>query len=72
MGSKAKLIILELVSGLFGWLSIGASIAGAYFLVMAIFFEGEWSSLFWALGVGGISKMLFRGFETARRNANYS
>lgn len=59
---KTKLVILELISGLFGWAWIIASFAAVYFLVMAIGFEGKWSSFFWAVGAGIIAKWLARGF----------
>ena len=67
MQVRAKLAVLELISGLFGWGWIIASIAALYFLVMAIGFEGEWSSFFWAVGAGVIAKWLARGFEENKR-----
>lgn len=63
MQVKNKLMILELISGLFGWGWIVASIATLYFFVMAIGFEGEWSPFFWAFGAGAIAKWLAGGFE---------
>jgi uncharacterized membrane protein len=40
MNTKSKLIILELIAGLFGWVWVIASIAMFYFLVMVVFSDG--------------------------------
>jgi hypothetical protein len=50
MQTRSKLVLLELVGGLFGWTWIIASVASVYFLVAALAFNGRWSSLFWAFG----------------------
>lgn len=61
MQTKTKLIVLELLSGLLGWLWILAGLAAVYFLIAAVAFEGAWSRFFWAVGVSVIAKWLTRG-----------
>lgn len=67
MGVKIKLVALELIAGLLGWVWIIASLAGTYFFVLVIFFEGIWSDLFWTIGIGIVAKWLARGFEANRK-----
>lgn len=71
MQTKVKLAMIELISGICGWVWIILSLATIYFLVMALFFEGEWQSFFWAFGVGGISKWLARAFEETKQRIAY-
>lgn len=61
METKAKLVLLELISAIFGWIWILASIATLYFLALAIFSDSPWSRFFWAFGVGTIAKGLAIG-----------
>ena len=63
METKTKLVWLEAVGGILGWVWIFASIAAVYFLAAALFFSGSWSSFFWAVGVSIIAKWLARGFR---------
>jgi hypothetical protein len=63
MQVRTKLVILELVAGIFGWAWIIAGLAALYFLVMAIFAGGGWSRFFWALGISIVGKWLLRGFK---------
>jgi hypothetical protein len=60
---KSKLVILELLAGIFGWTWIIALVAAIYYLVMAIFSDSLWSSFFWAFGIGAITKWLTRGLQ---------
>lgn len=63
MKTKTKLVWLELVGGIFGWIWIVASVVTLYFLVMAVFSDSPWSRFFWAFGVGAIAKWLASGFR---------
>jgi hypothetical protein len=63
MTTKGKLVTLELVVGLFGWIWIIASIAALVFFVMAIGFDGQWSRFFWALGIGIVAKWFTKGLQ---------
>jgi hypothetical protein len=63
MQTKTKMVSLELIGGLFGWVWIIASLAFAYFLIAAIFFHGPWSRVGWAFGAGAVAKWLARGFN---------
>ena len=63
MNTKSKLVILELIGGIFGWIWIISSLAGIYFFISALFFEGLWTSFFWAFGTGGVAKWLAGGFN---------
>lgn len=62
MTTLGKLMALEALSGIFGWIWIIASIAAIYYFISAVIFSGAWSSFFLAFGVGVISKWLCRGF----------
>jgi hypothetical protein len=71
MSTKTKLAILELIAGAFGW---GWMIAGGfavYYLVMAVGFDGSWSSFIIALVIGGIAKWLAKGFEDNKRRVAF-
>jgi hypothetical protein len=63
MTTKRKLITLELISGIFGWGWIIAGLVSLYFLVIAIGFEGSWSSFGMAAGVAAVCKWLAKGFN---------
>jgi len=63
-----KLKILELISGIFGWIWIFAGVVSIYFLVRAFFFDGEWLSFFIAIGVAVIGEWLARSFNEVKSN----
>lgn len=71
MKTKAKLVILNLVTGLFGWAWIGAGLVAAYFLVNAIAFDGQWRHVIWAAVVAGVAKWLARGFMENQQRIAY-
>jgi hypothetical protein len=71
MQVNIKLVILELVAGIFGWVWIIAGLAALYFLVMAIVANGPWSRCLWAIGVSGVGKWLLRGFEDNKRRVAF-
>ena len=56
-------VLLELTSGIFGWLWIIVGLYALYLLVRVIFFGGLWSSFFWAIAISGVAKWLCRGFR---------
>ena len=70
MKKISKLMIFELLEGLFGWVYIGASIATLYFVISVIFFDGTWISFFWAFGVGAIARWLASGFKENKIRIN--
>ena len=63
MTQQGKLVALELIGGVFGWIWIASTIAALYFIYAAIWDGGTWTNVFWAVGVGVISKWLARGFN---------
>ena len=63
METKTKLVWLELVGGILGWVWILASVAALYFLVVAIFSDSPWSRFFWAFGIGIVAKWIAKGFR---------
>lgn len=63
METKTKLVWLEAVGGILGWVWILATVAAVYFLATALFFSSPWSRFFWALGISLIAKWLTRGFR---------
>ena len=67
MNTKTKLVMLELIGGIFGWIWLISSLAGIYFFISALFFEGLWTSFFWAFGASAVAKWLARGFEANKK-----
>ena len=71
MSTRAKLVVLELVAGLFGW---GWMIAGGfaiYYLVMAIGFNGDWTSFIVAFVISGVAKWLARSFGDSKQRVAF-
>ncbi|MBT4795879.1 MAG: hypothetical protein HON83_05575 [Candidatus Marinimicrobia bacterium] len=66
MKTNSKLAILELVSGIFGWVWIIASLAALYFLAISVFSDGIWSNFFWAVGTSIVAKWLTRSIEDSK------
>jgi hypothetical protein len=66
MQTRTKLVCLELIGGLLGWLWIFASIGAIYFATVAIFRSSPWSRFAWAVGVAVIAKWLARGFNDSK------
>jgi hypothetical protein len=71
MNTKYKLAMLELIGGIFGWAWIISSLACIYFFISALFFEGLWTSFFWAFGAGSAAKWLARGFNKNKEIVAY-
>ena len=71
MQTNKKLAILELITGLFGWIWIIASIASLYYLAMVIFSDTPWSIFFWVFGVSIIAKWLAKGFQDSKNRVAY-
>ncbi len=71
MKTISKLFILEFIAGTLGWVSIGASMASLYFLVMAIFTDSAWSLFFWTFGISVVAKWLTAGFVDNRNRVTY-
>ena len=55
---KTKLIILELLGGLFGWIWIGATIGAIYFLYQASANDGPWIFVLWSIVAGLVAKTI--------------
>ena len=63
--------ILELLSGLFGWLWIGAAIAAVIFAGLALFGDWSWWNVLYALIVSAVAKWLTRGFLDNRKRVAF-
>lgn len=63
MQTRTKLVILELIAGIVGWIWILGWIASIYFLIAVFAFDGKWSNFFWAVGISVIAKWLAHGFN---------
>jgi hypothetical protein len=72
MQTKTKMVWLELIGGLFGWVWIIASLGLVYFLAVAIFGSGTWSRVGWAFAVGAIAKWLARGFNDHKERVAFT
>jgi hypothetical protein len=62
MRTISKLMILELIAGLLGWVWMIASLVALVSFVRAIAFNGNWSKFFWAVGISIVAKWLSKGF----------
>jgi len=62
MKTKTAALIYASIGHLFAWFWMLGAIAAIYFSVTALFFDGAWSSLFWAFGASAIGKWLSKGF----------
>lgn len=71
METKAKLISLELISGIFGWLWVVATLSALYFLAMVVFSNGTWTNFFGALGAGIVGKWLSKGFKNNQQRVAF-
>lgn len=71
MRTRSKLATLEFIAGLFGWVWIGSGIAALIFFVLAIFSDGSWANLFWALGAGIVTKWLARAFDDTKKRVTF-
>jgi membrane protein implicated in regulation of membrane protease activity len=70
MTTRSKLIILEAIGGLFGWVWIASSIIALVFVGLALFGEWSWWNVLYAVIVSIVAKWLLRGFlENQRRVA---
>ena len=66
-----KLVILELIASLFGWLWIGAAIASIYFLYVALASAAPWSNLLWSIGAALIAKLLANVLNRNKQRVDY-
>jgi hypothetical protein len=66
MHTKTKLVWLELIGGLFGWVWIFASIGVVYFSALAVFRGSPWARVCWVIGIAVIAKWLARGFNDSK------
>ena len=71
MSTRAKLVILELISGLLGWVWLVAGAAAVFFAGAALFSDGSWSRFFWALAASAIAKWLAKGFHDNKIRVAY-
>jgi hypothetical protein len=71
METRTKLVTLELIGGIFGWIWIIASLAALYFFAVALMFSGRWSLFFWSFGTGALCKWLARGFNDSKNRVAY-
>lgn len=71
MSTQAKLVLLELVSGLLGWAWLLSGAAAIYFAGAAVLSTSPWSRFFWAVGVSAIAKWLAKGFHDNKLRVAY-
>ena len=71
MKTKSKLVILELIGGLFGWAWIIASLFVLYYIVMAVGFHGHWSKALLAFVIGAVSKWMAKGFKDNQQRVSF-
>lgn len=62
MTIKSQSVMFAILSGLFGWVWIGSTIAVLVFAGLALFSDWSWWNVLYALIASGIAKWLARGF----------
>ena len=68
---KIKLIILESIAGIFGWVWIGASIGAIYFLYQALANDGSWIFVLWSIVAGFVAKTIAVVLNENHRRLDY-
>jgi hypothetical protein len=68
---KTKIFVLEMCSGLFECVWIGAAIISIYWLYGAMADDAPWVNLLWSVGAGFIAKPIAVALDSARRRLDY-
>jgi uncharacterized protein YpuA (DUF1002 family) len=71
MKTRTKVVFLELVAGIFGWMWLAAGAATFYFIITAIWFNGSWSMILVAIAISIICKWLAKGFHDNKIRVAY-
>lgn len=71
MKLHTKLVWLELIGGLFGWVWLLATGAVVLFIIMALASDWSWWNVAGAVGVGAVGKWLARGFRDNQTRVAY-
>jgi hypothetical protein len=71
MKTRTKLVFLELVAGIFGWMWLTAGAATLYFIIAAIWLNGSWSMILVAIATSIICKWLAKGFNDNKIRVAY-
>jgi hypothetical protein len=67
MSTRRQLVIFELLSGLFGWVWIGASLSVVGFVAMVFIADWSWWNVLYAFIVATLAKWLAKGFLDNQR-----
>lgn len=68
MNNQKKLVVLKLLSGLFGSIWIIVSLSAVYFFVATIAFNGTWALFFWVFCISAITKRITSIIEHSQMN----
>jgi hypothetical protein len=71
MTTRSKLIIFEVIAGLFGWVWIAGGILTLVFAGLALFGEWSWWNVLYAVIISGVAKWLARGFADNQRRVAF-
>ena len=71
MSLRAKLIALELLSGLLGWSWIICSVGTVVVILGAIFLDWSWWNVIYFFFGGGVSKWLAKGFMDNKQRVRF-
>lgn len=71
MKTQTKIVFLELVAGIFGWMWLLAGAATVYFTITAIWFEGSWNLILAAIFTSIICKWLAKGLNDNKLRVAY-
>lgn len=71
METPTKLMVLQLIAGLFGWAWIGLAIASAVCLLGWLFLSWSGWNVVYAFVGSGIAKWLARGFMDSQKRVEF-
>ena len=66
-----KLLILELLGGIFGMICVGSAIASVYFLYGASANGAPWSYVLWSIGIGFIAMQIAAAVNVGIQRIDY-
>jgi hypothetical protein len=71
MKTATKLLILELLAGIFGLICAGAAMASVYFLYEAFAQVAPWFHVLWAFGAGIIAMLIVASLNGSKQRIDY-
>lgn len=71
MSKQGQKVLFAILTGFFGWIWIGSTIALLVLAGLAIFSDWSWWNVLYAFIAGGLAKWLARGFLDNQKRVEY-